>query len=346
MIAPDAYKHSVAFQKIHQAQKQSNPIRVAFIDIDGTWTGSPHIQQRLRDELEYQGYIIACVTNRSSNVCISSAAKHISSAATQKYIGDQEEDPSTLPHFTGLIDIDIIISAFGGEVFIKQMSGGYETDQVYMQNVPYESATWHSFAKDLLISTASKCEVLFLEHRVQLFFSNIKERDKFAHTFTQLQHQTPTPTLSVARIFDESDEHRIPPVFSIMLTQQYADKESAVNRTIEVLKNTDISNIHTIIAGDGAPDIPMGLRSAESTDVTFIIPGGARVTPYLLHNTAPSFLQEEYSSIKNNLILQNHKGWYRYAPNHRIVIIGDEAFPDTVGPETLLAWLKTSSLKL
>ncbi len=87
---------------------------------------------------------------------------------------------------------------------------------------------------------------------------------------------------------------------------------------------------YVLLAGDNLPDLPMGLLAAAGSQATFLIPGGAPLGQLLFSSP----YQQAYP------LKPEKKGFYRFSPTTRTVIAGDEAFPGTLGPTSMLAWLK------
>lgn len=110
-------------------------------------------------------------------------------------------------------------------------------------------------------------------------------------------------------------------------------KQAAVDHVFTALcshLSTPPGVFSVLLAGDTLPDLSMGLLGAADSKAIFLVPGGAPLPELLFSAT----LAEQYP------LQQLKKGIYRFSPTNRTVIIGDEAFPGTLGPTTLLAWLK------
>jgi hypothetical protein len=85
----------------------------------------------------------------------------------------------------------------------------------------------------------------------------------------------------------------------------------------------------------------MGLQSAAQSPTTFLLVGGSPLSKYLTDDSK-TFANENLQEIKRNVIPTKIKGFYQYNTANqlpKIVIIGDQAFPGTKGPETILAYL-------
>lgn len=333
MRIKDAFQNSLVLKELRQSKLAKQNFRIAFLDVDDTWTGKPAIQKRLRDELCKRGFSIVCVTNRASELCMSWQARDKSSREVRSSYDKGKIDPATLPEMTGLLDVDIIIASLGGELLVKQNHGGYEIDGEYVNAIPYSSLDWRLFVQKLLTTISHKARALFLERRVQLFFDTKKDRDQFTKNFLALQGKILTGPMKIARLIDESNEYAKTSTFSVMITQDHVNKISGVDRVMHILTEAGANHVEVLLAGDGPPDVEMGLFGAIGAKVIFVIPGNARITP---------FFKDKYS---HSLQLQSKQGWYSFGNDSRTVIIGEEAFPNTQGPETLLALLNNYSFR-
>src|SRR5688500_8743472 len=129
-----AWTNSVALEKLHRQQAANQPLRLAFSDIDDTWTGHPPDQVALRKALEEHQYVTICVTNRDLQLTLSkSAAEQSPPNIAQRNFGDT--DRSTIAGFAGILDLDIIACSLGEEIAIKQSNGTYQLDKDHEQNI-------------------------------------------------------------------------------------------------------------------------------------------------------------------------------------------------------------------
>jgi hypothetical protein len=120
-----------------------------------------------------------------------------------------------------------------------------------------------------------------------------------------------------------------------------------VRRTCKEL-GIEQSQLELLIAGDSSPDLAMGLHTGLGTYATFILTGGSRLTAALTDNKISGFAGESFKAIKKRLIEQTDGRYYFDQPfslPKRAVIIGDYAYPNTKGPETIQAFLKEQQLK-
>lgn len=118
------YTTSTALTKLHAAHAAGQPLKIAFLDVDGTLTGSPTDQGAVRTLLEQQDYTIVFVTHRSSELCMS-------------------RTPGTnAAEFQGLLDPDVIAGKLGNEIVIRQNDGSYKIDKPYTKPLSPSPEEW------------------------------------------------------------------------------------------------------------------------------------------------------------------------------------------------------------
>lgn len=356
----DPYQAGSAIQKITDLLSLGKRIRLAFLDIDSTSTGTPASQQHVRDTLEEKGYIVIFVTARTSELCISWGQRKLSSERVQRRLpalvqhqGKQMTplDPATLPAFRGLIDPYIIASTNGSEVLIQQASGGYEYDDNYYELMDVEEKEWRNQTSTLIeniLQDRFKTAVLSpaeYAHNYQQGYASVSEppyriemdftdRDEKEDFIIQLEKRN--KDLAVT---DESDETATPATYKLYIMPAGLGKRQAVDYIVQQIykKFPDMKhNTEVLIAGDAYADLNMGLHGAPDAHTTFLIPGGAKLSRHF----ADAQLQRKNRLDRTVLSPTGHHGFYAYGPQKRTVIIGDEAYPKTIGSQTLLAYLK------
>lgn len=317
-----SWTNSLALKKLRGYQAKVKPFRLAFLDIDDTLAGDPADQQKVRAALEEHSYVTACVTNRDLELNLSLTAFQQSTPAISKRdYGDI--DRSTLSSFAGLLDADIIASSLGEEIAVKQVSGGFLLDDHYQPIIARNHAAWHAFIAEL-IQWAGQVTGQQVAHprptrhlRVQITFDTLTAKKIFEQTVEHLRATVAgdsafAKALADLTLTDESDPDTDPPYFSLLIAPASVSKKNAVEHIVSTLAasiKAPRSQFEVLIAGDGPSDLPMGLHGAAGTKATFLIPGGGRLAREPL-------------------------------PAHdRAVVIGDQAFPGTAGPATILAWL-------
>lgn len=380
------FQNSSLYHALKLNSETGQPLRLAFMDIDASWTGTPEEQVALRQELEKQGYIIAFVTARTSELCMSWGQRDKSSAIvnnrpTAKLVRNPQTgtrtviDPAALPSMAGLLDPDIIAASSGAELLVHQRSGGYEYDEEYADSFTFDSDQWRNYAVQLLRTIevtagksvgalhkienvenyyAGKTDITPPLNRVQITFESRDARNLFISTLKALQKNPPANSnpnfqamLAASHVIDESNPYAPRPRFALYLVPAGLSKAVPVNRVMAAtaqLLAISPEKFETLFTGDSPPDLAMGLATAAGTQATFVIVGGARLARYIKENKT-EFLEPEFQDIQKNLEPTGTTGHYIYKPTNRNVIIGDEAFPGTIGPQTTLAWLKNSLAK-
>jgi hydroxymethylpyrimidine pyrophosphatase-like HAD family hydrolase len=128
--------------------------------------------------------------------------------------------------------------------------------------------------------------------------------------------------------------------YSIYILPKLGSKEKTMDYSMTQLGNYDV-----YIAGDTFVDLRMLAFAQLERNITFLLAGGSRITPYLQDTT---YAGESLDWLKPYLNREIQSGVYEYTHplgGHRTLIIGDIAFPNTLGPETVLAWLEESKKK-
>jgi hydroxymethylpyrimidine pyrophosphatase-like HAD family hydrolase len=341
---PTSWTNSVALEKLQQAAQAGRPLRLAFLDIDGTWTGNPSDQQALRHTLEALGYVIIPTTNRDLELNVSfDAFKRSGPAIAGREYGDV--DRATVLAFSGLLDADIIASTLGEEIALKQRSGGYLLDEDHQQSVSQDMPDWSAFVAELLahvkeVSGHTLGTMLPSPHlRIQVTFDTLEEKKLFQATIQKIREAPAADSefgrrLAITSLTDESDPYIEPPFFSLYITPAAVSKKNAVEHivtTVAQLVAAPRERFEVLLAGDGPADAEMGFHGALGTQATFVIPGEARLTKFISAKAA-DYLGEISGGLTEEL----------YSLTDRTIIMGDEAFPSTVGPTTLLAWLNAT----
>lgn len=342
-----AYSASTALYKLQQARKSKLPIRIAFIDIDNTWTGTPETQVHMRQLLESKHYVIGVVTNRTSEMSMSwreraktsfDAQRPVAkffSPTTNKY---EVRDPGSVVELQGLLDPDIMITTSGIELLIKQRIGGYLSDKSYIDHLPKFVEQWRDELTNA-IKSIEKQRVNFTSHqpldinapdfRVELRSATSQDRDHlvnalFKNLSKSLFHVT----------FDR---------LSVVITPAWMSKKHAVDHvfaTFVKLLGILPENFFLLFAGDSMADAAMGLESGQGSQATFVIPGRASLAKELLEGKLKDLYQQMTRRIDSRVL---PRGVYWFPSTNRQIVIGDEAYPKTVGPVTLISWLNVQS---
>jgi hydroxymethylpyrimidine pyrophosphatase-like HAD family hydrolase len=171
-----------------------------------------------------------------------------------------------------------------------------------------------------------------LPYRIQLNFSGDKGLSKKMALTKVIRTHTDLCVIDESRSQEE--------FYSIYILPKHGSKEKTLDYSMTQLGNYDI-----YIAGDTFVDLRMLACTKLERDITFLLAGGSRITPYLQNKT---YAGESLDWLKPYLKYEIQSGVYEYTHplgGHRTLIIGDVVFPNTIGPETVLAWLEESKKK-
>lgn len=287
-------------------------------------------------------------------------------------------DPESLTGMKGLLDPDAIVDSTGTHIAIRQKEGGYKADRQYVEKMKMESAEWRNFSQRLVdiinaekeVCTvkpfekvgayeAGETDVYLPDFRMQIEFSDLEKKQTFVAKVKELMLQSRETITSQhddnfytmlhhLRLTDESKPSSN--IYSLYLMPKSGTKQRSVEaivRNITEATNLPREELELLIVGDGFPDLAMGLYGGLNTKATFLVVGGSRLTPALTEPDISEFAGEGFRSIKNRMIAQG-EGFYSFKPplyQKRQIIIGDQAFPGTKAPKTIIAYLDSQSTK-
>lgn len=183
--------------------------------------------------------------------------------------------------------------------------------------------------------------------RYRTFIQALKEK---YHVDSQLQKH-----LQNIRLTNDSNPEK--GRFGLYITPNKGYKARSVENIIQhVIQEVNIpkDQVETLIVGDSFPDVNMGLYGGTGTKSTFLLVGGSRLKPVFTDYAVHEFAGVKMDAIKKRLTPiadeKNHYpklGYYNFnAPlidqlgGNRTVILGEDAFPGTIGPQTLHAYLE------
>lgn len=374
------YRDSDLVEKVSKTKK----IAFVDIDSTIT-SSDPAKQLEARQKLEAVGYAVVFVTARTYEMQISDHEKKLSPDLVRppaQMAKDPESgklttvDPQSLTGMKGLLDPDAIVDSTGAHIAIHQKEGGYRADQQYIEKMKMESAEWRYFSQRLIdvinaeeevckvkpfekvgAYEAGETDVYLPDFRIQVEFLDLEKKQTFTDKVKELMHQSREV---VSAQYDENfytqlhhlrltdDSKPASDQYSLYLMPKFGTKQRSVEEIVKVV--TEESNIlreelELLIAGDGFPDLAMGLYGGLNTKATFLVVGGSRLSPALTESDINEFAGEELTSIKNRMVAQG-EGVYSFKPplhQERQIIIGDQAFPNTKAPETIIAYLDSQS---
>ncbi len=372
MSSFEPYENCIAIQKLKRRKSKNLPLYIAFLDIDSTMTSSnkDSLTNTVREDLEKNGYVVAFVTSKTEEIIISQDQRELSPNLTRPipHLGKDKHgkrfytDPrNTEPD--GIINADIIIGSTGTTILAKQASGGYIVDEDYRKNFPDHYQQW----RDAVINTISTinhdyplCELSSIEYienydigktdiappdyRVEVKFRTLKNKRHFVRCFKDTVSKT---DLSVQFTDDSNPDKE---KYTLFITPKLATKVNAVEYIVKKIYATlsvQPDELSLLLAGDSYPDLAMGLYGGKGTQANFLLVGHSRLASYLVEDDMHEFADESLKEIKKNLVAIKSKPGGRYdfalqGSGKRTVIIGDEVFPNTKGPETIWAYLQTA----
>ncbi len=176
------------------------------------------------------------------------------------------------------------------------------------------------------------------------------QKNLFTEKIDDVKNDPNTPAhireiVSNVRITDDSNPMK--GMYQLYITPHQGYKARAVEHIIKnIVSETGIyrNDLKVIIAGDSYPDVAMGLYGALSTEATFVVAGGSRLSAVFTEPQIHEFAAEEFTAIKKRLSGDFEKGILEFKqPMHgsRKIIIGDKVFPGMKAPESILAALDT-----
>lgn len=357
----DPFINSVIIERLKELKA---PFKIAFLDIDSTVTGPIELTNRVKSRLYELGYALVYVTARTEEMLMSKYQYDKSVKLgfdrprprlgkrknTRYYIPPEDIEP------TSILDCPIIATSSGTRILFRQQNGGYILDSHYQDRFNQSPIDWQKQTLELLevinqgklfsispvsLGILTKADVFPPEYRIQLNFENVEQKIEFKKKVTQLKKDG-EGDFSNIRITDDSNPFK--GQFSVYLTPLAGSKKTALERIINSLaKRLEIKNnrFEILIAGDSYPDLEMGLFAALNIKGTFLVVGGSPLSRSLIEDIN-DFAGENITPIKQNLSGRN--GIYKFKLSdmvYRRVVIGDELFPGTKGPETILAYLET-----
>jgi len=311
-------------QSIYQYVRTIASQKLAFIDVDGTLTANPWdtnekdlLDKDLTNQaiirLQNKGFTCILNTSRTVEMCMSEALyflskKNFGFARPQPHMGIDNNQK----HFyvkpedcvpTKILDLPIIISASGARIDVLQKDGGYSQDHSFYPKDFPDLILW----KKKISSFLSTLNIPFL-------YSPIDSESNYTEGITDIfpaeyRIQLSFPT-QIDGLYLTDDSNPDKNIFLAYLTPKNG-KIDAVNH---VISNLGKENPEILIIGDSLPDLEVGLKIKvpPHAKITCLIVGGSR-----LHYTPKSDFQ-------------------------RKVIIGDMAFPQSIGPKSIVEFIKNN----
>lgn len=330
------YEYSTLLEKLKKRKKHQKTLRLAFLDIDSTMTGSIKTVNSTRHKLESLGYVIIYVTARTEEMLMTSSqynkSKKLGFKRPKPKLGRSYGKYSYLkPELIeplGLLDPDVIASSSGTQIYIKQSSGGYLPDDLFNKNLKVNK-TWRMEISRIISSFNNPMRKAFLAsyeyvqnykmgisnvypplYRITVTFQSARIKNEF-RSFIKNTLKNENNLLNI-KLTDDSEP--LKDLHQLHITPRNGSKTKAVDHLIENTCESlgvDRSDLHVLIAGDGHADLQMGMLSARGTCATFILPGGSRLMPILrCKDTHPEMLDQTLESLKTNIKASIKRGHY------------------------------------
>jgi len=364
------YTGSILVQKLLENKQFGKPIRLAFLDIDVTFTSDLKIIASTKKRLEQLGYSIIFVTSRTEEMVMGKSdfekSKKLGFSRPKPYIGMNKgkrvyKDPAKV--YQLLVNPDVIIGSTGTQIVVRQPHGGFAPDILFDKQFRTTSAAWRKKTKRLLrnidpqgtLITLPEFEYedMYRKHeadvfppkfRIKLICKSLEAKNDFIKKLKKEMKQENF----FLRVTDDSNLHQNN--YVIFLTPTKGFKGNAVNHMVKyVSQSLEIpkEKIEVILAGDSYPDLAMLFYGAKGTKTTGILVGGSPITNTLLNKEIHDYCGEDLSTFKENLQHQDGKaGFFSFYENikktyQRNIVIGDLAYPHTKGAATILAYLNS-----
>lgn len=365
----NVYHNSSIISQLKKHKKNGLPLKLAFLDLDGTMTGDSEIQQKVKTLLMKKGFLIIFVSSRPYELMLSNTALKLSpslkrplSKGAQDNQGKRyHKDLAELDDFAALIDPEVMAETTGINILVKQLSGEYLFDPEYKKaSTPPEE--WRLKVMDIIHSLdIDKTKYQFLpieskdnyekgltdisplDYRIQIDFRNVKDKIMFTKALELVKRKTHFNELEY---LDESNP--LDGKYSVYLLPfgGHRIKQIAVdhifNNIKEILK-ADKNAFEVIIAGNGFPDLPVACFAAEGARVTsFFVGGSCSLTPFITDSEKNNYAGENISYIKQKLKkIENGK----YMLNKRTILFGDILFPNTEAVTSIYSFLQNYETK-
>lgn len=351
-FSEEGYIYSNLIKKLKKRQSLHKSLKIAFLDIDSTMTGTKDTTNATRKTLEQDGYAIAYVTARTEEMLMSSTEYELSKKLGFKrppphlgiFNGKRVYAKPELIEHVGLLDPDIIAGSTGTQILLHQSTGGYISDKDFEASFKETPQEWRQYVWDLINSFNKFKKKAFHapneipsnyhdglsdiyrpKYRISLLFQSAKEKTEFRSFIRQAFKNN--PKFTNIRITDDSEPKK--DLHTLYITPKNAGKRKAVDQIIKMVTGklaVPTSDLHVLIAGDGHSDLDMGMKAACGTNTTFLLAGGSRLMHALTcKNKHADLLEEDLEDLKNFLYARKIKGYYdNKMHSHHKFIICDE----------------------
>lgn len=348
----DEYEQSTLLARLKRRKKLKKPLRLAFLDIDSTMTGSISTTNSTRHKLEDLGFVIIYVTARTEEMLMSSIQYDLSiklgfnrpPPKLGMHNGKNVYMKPELVEPVGLLDPDIIAGSTGTQILVRQKKGGYLIDKAYEKNLLTSADQWRNDINMLINEFNNDKKRAYIAHydipknyfdgssnvyrpkyRSTVSFQSAKDKQLFRNFVREYLKNN--LSFTNIRITDDSEPRKEHFVF--FLTPKNSGKRKAVDHIVKAIcdkLSINPEELHVLISGDGHADFEMGMKAASGTCVTFVLPGGSRLMPALRCNKEhPELLDKDLEHLKIYFKASKYKGIYKsLIHSKRDLILCDE----------------------
>ncbi len=195
--------------------------RIAFVDIDSTFTGTPEDQKAAREALEQAGYQVVHVTSRTPEMTIGSKEAAMSpefnrpapklleldgeSGGTIDSNREKEKTYATaypdqaLPKYDGIYNPVATLASTGTEIWIQQQDGSFRLDKDYEKGLQVDKNTWRSGVLEKINTIQSAMNTA---DKKAAYYPKLEEPETY---FDNNQMDVAPPDLRVQVNFDTFD---------------------------------------------------------------------------------------------------------------------------------------------
>lgn len=354
------YHKSSAVQKLQERLNKNVPLKIAFLDIDDTFTGDPANQTKARTELEKQGYVIIFVSSRFYELMLSDKSIQLSptldrAPSKSARTGDGlffHQDLAEIDQFNGLLDADIISQSSGMHMIVKQNTGEYVEDKNYFNSITVTPTEWREKAYKLIVKHSNAIaramenkdnyeknivDVSPFDYRIILDFPDASSLKECMRLIKEVKAKNPSFPLEYI-----NDSHPERKGYTLYLIPVGGNdiKRIAVDTVVKNI-TTELQitpqKLEVLLTGDAYIDMAMGFFGAEETQGIFLLAGGSRLLQALVDDDLSIFDQEDISHLKKEM-KKIEDGIYTF--RKRKIVISDILYPGKKGPEGILAFLQ------
>jgi len=244
-----------------------------------------------------------------------------------------------------ILDLPIIISSSGAQISVLQKDGGYAIDHDFYPPDYPNASTWRKETMQYLSSlhvpftyaridsedayNKHETDIFPADYRIQLLFKSKEDMMLLQHIKKR------------ADLFIINDSNPDKKIYTTYLAPKKG-KTEAINHMLNHLRT--LTKI--LVIGDSLPDFEAGIQIYPISDVsiTLLLVGGSRLTTFLLEKEKNDFAGTDLTNFKKNMTSLKRAGYYLYTDhkttNKRLIIIGDVASPQSIGPKCIVEILQ------